>query len=287
MAPTENARFIAEVSSNHHGDLSRCLAFVDAAAAAGCSDVKFQLFKVRELFAPEAIAANPLLLQRVAWELDPAFLAPIAKRCKERHVRFGCTPFHLDAVDQLLPHVDFLKVASYEMIWDDLLVACAKTGKPLVISTGMATMDEIGHAVDVVRSNRCRDLTLLHCVSGYPTPVVEANLAAIATIRDAFGAPTGWSDHSVSGAVLARAIHRWGAVAIEFHLDLDGQGDEFKTGHCWLPADIGSTIRMINDGFLADGNGQKVPASVETFERGWRADPSDGLRPTLPVRRKL
>jgi N-acetylneuraminate synthase len=280
-------RFIAEVSSNHHGDLQRSLEFVDAAADAGCSDVKFQLFRIRELFSPEAFRAKPELLKREAWELDPAFLAPIARRCRERGVGFGCTPFYLEAVDELAPHVDFLKVASYELPWDDLLRACAETGKPVVISTGMATMDEVAHALDVLRAGGCTDPTILHCISGYPTPIPECNLAAIATMRDAFGCSIGWSDHSVSPAVLYRAIHRWGATTIEFHLDLDGMGDEFKTGHCWLPLDIGAVIRTLADGFRADGTGEKGPVPTEAVERGWRADPSDGLRPTLAVRAGL
>lgn len=280
-------RFIAEVSSNHHGSLERSLAFVDAAADAGCTDVKFQLFRIRELFAPEAFRAKPELLKREAWELDPAFLAPIATRCRARQVGFGCTPFYIEAVDQLAPHVDFFKVASYELLWDELLRACAETGKPVIISTGMATIDEIGHALSVLRSGGCTDPMVLHCVSGYPTPIADCNLAAIATMRDTFRCPVGWSDHSVSSAVVHRAIHRWGATTVEFHLDLDGTGDEFKTGHCWLPYDIGSVIRSIADGFAADGDGVKVPAPAERIERGWRADPSDGLRPTLAVRSGL
>lgn len=282
-----SVRFIAEVSSNHHGELSRSLAFVDAAADAGCSDVKFQLFRIRELFAPEAIRAKPELLQRQAWELDPAFLAPIAERCRARSVAFGCTPFYLQAVDQLAPHVDFFKVASYELLWDDLLRACAQTGRPVVLSTGMADLDEVGHAVSVLRSGGCERPTLLHCVSGYPTPIAECNLAAIATLRDAFDCDVGWSDHSVSPAVLYRAIHHWQARVIEFHLDLDGTGDEFKTGHCWLPPAIAAVIQSVTTGFAADGDGRKTAAPIEIVERGWRADPTDGLRPTLAVRSGL
>lgn len=282
-----SVRFIAEVSSNHHGDLARSLAFVDAAAEAGCSDVKFQLFRIRELFAPEALRAKPQLRAREAWELDTAFLPPIAQRCKERGVRFGCTPFYLEAVDELRPYVDFYKVASYELLWDDLLRACAATGKPVIISTGMAVMEEIGHAVDVLRKAGCPRPTVLHCVSGYPTPIEECNLAAIKTMRDAFGCDIGWSDHSVSPEVLSRAIHHWGASTIEFHLDLDGTGDEFKTGHCWLPEAIAPVIAAIADGFRADGDGRKVPVPSELPDRKWRADPSDGLRPMKETRAEL
>lgn len=277
--------FIAEVSSNHSRDLARCLRFVDAAADAGCTAVKFQLFKLRELFAPEAFIAKPHLLQREAWELPEDYLAPIAQRCRARGLRFSCTPFYLAAVDVLTPHVDFFKVASYELLWDGLLAACAASGKPVVLSTGMATLDEIQHAVQVLRDHGCARPTLLHCTSAYPTPYAEANLAAIGTLRQATGCAVGWSDHTVEPGVIHRAIHRHGAEVIEFHFDLDGQGEEFGAGHCWLPETIAPLIRDVQRGLGADGDGVKAPVPSERYDRDWRADPSDGLRPLLATRR--
>ena len=276
--------FIAEVSSNHSQDLGRCLQFIDASAQAGCTAVKFQLFRVRELFAPEAFVAKPHLLDRVQWELPVDFLPALAQRCRARNIAFSCTPFYIEAVAQLAPYVDFYKVASYELLWDDLLAACAATGKPVVLSTGMATLDEIGHAVHTLRQHGCKQPTLLHCTSAYPTPYAEANLAAIETLRQATGCVVGWSDHTVEPAVMQRAIHRWGATVIEFHLDLDGKGEEFATGHCWLPEQIAAVIQDVGKGLQADGDGVKVPVPSELYDRDWRADPSDGLRPLLAIR---
>lgn len=276
--------FIAEVSSNHARDLDRCLRFVDVAADAGCTAVKFQLFKVRELFAPEAFVAKPHLADREAWELPVDYLAPIAQRCRARGLRFSCTPFYLQAVTELAPWVDFYKVASYELLWDDLLAACAATGKPVVLSTGMATLDEIDHAVQVLRDHGCARPTLLHCTSAYPTPCGEANLAAIETLRQATGCEIGWSDHTVEPGVIQRAVHRWGARVIEFHFDLDGQGEEFGAGHCWLPETIAPVIRDVQCAFSADGHGRKEPVPSERYDRDWRADPSDGLRPLRATR---
>ncbi len=125
--------------------------------------------------------------------------------------------------------------SSYELLVTDLLKACAATGKPVVLSTGMATMAEITAAAVTLRDAGARDVTLLHCVSAYPTPAAEANLSAIAAIREATGMPTGWSDHTRRPAVIERAVHRWGAKVVEFHLDLDGKGAEYASGHCWLP----------------------------------------------------
>jgi N-acetylneuraminate synthase len=105
-------QFIAEVSSNHARDLQRCLNFIDASADIGCTAVKFQLFKLRELFSTEALIFKPSLLDREAWELPVEFLPELAKRCQQRQIAFCCTPFYLDAVTELEPFVDFYKIAS-------------------------------------------------------------------------------------------------------------------------------------------------------------------------------
>lgn len=260
------------------------MAFIDAAAASGCQAVKFQLFKIDQLFSPEILSRSEKHRKRKDWELPQEFIPKLAEYCREVAVKFSCTPFFIDAVAELEPYVDFYKIASYELLWDELLTACAKTGKPVILSTGMATMDEIRHAVEVLRRNGCQSPTLLHCTSAYPTPYAEANLAAIATIRQATGCEVGWSDHTVEPAVIYRAIHRWDARVIEFHLDLDGTGEEFRAGHCWLPGKIGEVIRDVAKGFAADGTGAKEPVPSELPDRLWRADPSDGLRPMKGLR---
>lgn len=277
-------RFVAEVSSNHHRDLGRCFEFVDTAVRAGCDAVKFQLFRIDRLFAPEILARSEPHRRRREWELPLEFLAPLAQRCRTRGIQFSCTPFYLEAVEALLPHVDFFKLASYELLWDDLLQACAATGKPLVLSTGMATLAEVSHAVEVIRAAGCQDLTLLHCVSGYPVLPAQCNLAAIETLRQNCGCDAGWSDHSVSPAVIYRAVHAWQAAMIEFHLDLEGDGPEYASGHCWLPQSIATVIETIRQGVGADGNGVKVPMAAEVADRDWRADPQDGLRPLKTIR---
>ena len=277
-------RFVAEVSSNHQQDLTRCLHFIDVAAEIGCDAVKYQLFTVDRMFTPLALTQNAVLRARSAWELPRSFLPSLAAHCHDRGIQFACTPFYLDAVAELQPHVDFYKIASYELLWDDLLQACAATHKPLVLSTGMATMREIDHAVSVLAQADCEDLTLLHCTSAYPTPVQECNLRAIETMQRRWPLPVGWSDHSRSDAVLYRAVHRWQASMVEFHLDLDGTGAEYRMGHCWLPAEIQATIEMIHAGEAADGHGRKEPLPGELPDRDWRRDPVDGLRPLRHVR---
>lgn len=276
--------FVSEVSSNHAKDLERCFQFIDQSARIGCDSVKFQLFRVEELFAPEILEKSKKLRDRKAWELPLSFLPELYKRCMERKVQFSCTPFYLKAVEELFPYVTFYKIASYELLWHDLLAKCARTGKPVVLAAGMATMDEVKRGVDVLRKNKCDDITVLHCVSSYPVKPEECNLAAMETMRKAFGVKIGWSDHSVNAGVISRAVNRYGADMVEFHLDLEGAGAEFAAGHCWLPDSMGRTIREIRDGLNADGDGIKRPVQAEIPDVAWRADPSDGLRPLKRTR---
>lgn len=284
--------FISEVSSNHHQDIERCFKFIDVSAEVGCSAVKFQLFKIDQLFAAEVLTHPKFQNKKRDWELPLEFIPELKRRCLERGVQFGCTPFYLDAVSELEPYVDFYKIASYELNWTELVRRCAKTKKPLVVSTGMSTFDEIDQTVQVAIDSGCMDLTVLHCVSGYPTPIDEANLAVLATYAERYQQKSipikfGWSDHSRSAAVLYRAIHKWNASMIEFHLDLDQQGEEYQTGHCWLPEEIKPVIDNIRLGFVADGSKEKGPSAIELAERPWRADPEDGLRPIKSYRNKL
>jgi N-acetylneuraminate synthase len=279
--------FISEVSSNHSRDLDRCLEFVDISAEIGFDAVKFQLFKIDQLFSIEAIQSKPELLDRKAWELPREFIPEIKKRCDQKGIQLGCTPFYLDAVTYLKQYVDFFKIASYELLWDDLLVKCCNTNKPLIISTGMATMDEIDHAVQVAKQNDCSDLSVLHCVSSYPVPDHSINLGAINSMKEYFSLPIGWSDHSNQISVVVAAVLQWNASIVEMHLDLDGEGAEFGPGHCWLPSDAAMAIDICRKADTYNSLAEKKPADIENEERLWRADPSDGLRPMLIKRSEI
>lgn len=276
--------FIAEASSNHGRDLARALAFVDAAAEAQADAVKFQLFRIDRLFSPEILAKSAVHRARKDWELPLAFLAPIAEHCEQRGITFSCTPFYREAVEELRPYVAFYKIASYELMVTDLLQACAATGKPVVLSCGMATLEEICAAAETLKNAGAQDITLLHCVSAYPTPAAQANLSAIEVIRAATGCKVGWSDHTRRPSVIERAVHHWNAEVVEFHLDLDGEGAEYAAGHCWLPEEIAPVIARIREGFGADGYGEKALQPAESADRDWRADPSDGMRPLKHLR---
>ena len=284
--------FIAEISSNHvttseGPDLSRALKLVEAAAACGANSVKVQLFSIDKLFAPEIVANSPVHQERRNWELPAEFLPDLYRRAHELGLQFGVTPFDLDSLAQALPWCDFLKIASYEMGWPDLLKACAQSGKPTVLSTGMTYLREVRAAVRLYQAESgAGPLTLLHCVSAYPTPVAAANLLAIDKMRRSLGLPCGWSDHSHDPAVILAAALRHQAAMIEFHFDLDESGVEFAPGHCWLPGEIKPLIDLVRQAVAASGDGIKRPQPCEMAERDWRADPEDGLRPLKKTRKK-
>ena len=285
-------RFIAEISSNHNGDLKRCLDLIRAAAACDCWGVKFQLFRIEHLFAPEILQISETHRRRRRWELPWHFLPDLASCARDEGLAFGCTPFHLEAVDTLRPHLDFLKVASYELPWLDLIRKCGETGLPLMMSCGMANETEIIQAVNAASAAGVEDLTVFHCVSNYPVAAADCNLAAIGTLKELLGGnfpqgKVGWSDHSVDPAVVSRAVDHWKCDAVEFHFDLEGKGDEFGAGHCWLPQQIQTLIhgQKYESDLQCDGSAHLVPTNSEQDERLWRADPSDGLRPTQAVRK--
>ncbi|MGB2806134.1 MAG: N-acetylneuraminate synthase family protein [Sedimentisphaerales bacterium] len=286
-----DVEFVAELSSNHNKDIDRCIRFIETAKAIGCDAVKFQLFQISQLFTPELLNNRADLRRRAAWELPLEFLPRLYEKCKQEKIRFSCTPFYLEAVEELRPYVDFYKVASYELLWTDILKCCCLTHLPIVISTGMANIDETDQAMRVVSSCGAKEVTLLHCVSNYPAVPQQCNLAAIKTMRDRYGGSVGWSDHSVNASVIYRAVYKWNASMVEFHLDIDGKGEEYKGGHCWLPHEISPVIDDIRNGTgrdkaytSADGSGIKQPSESEMIEREWRADPCDGLRPLRVTR---
>jgi sialic acid synthase SpsE len=280
-------KFIAEVSSNHHRDLDRCIEFIETAARIGCDAVKFQLFKIEELFSEEILKQSEAHRRRKQWELPIEFLPMLRESCDINKIEFSCTPFYLEAVKELSPYVHFFKIASYELLWTDLLIECAKSQLPVILSTGMATIEEVDKAIATLQNNGCKDITLLHCVSAYPTPIDECNLAVLGEFRSRYQVKIGWSDHSVSPAVLNRAIHKWQADVIEFHIDLDKEGYEYAAGHCWLPQQIQPIIQDSKNINIIDGNPIKKFVDSEAADRQWRADPKDGLRPFIAIRKSF
>jgi len=280
--------FIAEISSNHNANLKRCLKFVDIAKKIGCDAVKFQLFKIDQLFHPSILKKRKDIKLRKNWELPIKFLKKISNHCKKRKILFGCTPFYLDAVDQLYPYIDFYKIASYELLWDELFIKCIKKKKPIIFSTGMANKNEITKKIKLFKKHKYKNYSILHCVSSYPAPLNTINLNSINYLRKITNnsIKIGWSDHTKNSGVIYKAIFHHNADIIEFHIDLDKKGKEFKFNHCWLPNEMQEIINVVKKEKIISGKFKKTVSVAEKDEKNWRADKYDGLRPLRKVRKK-
>lgn len=280
---------IAEVSSNHSRSLERCIHFVERAKQCGFDAIKFQLFRIDELFIKEVLDRSAKHAARRQWEFPREFLKPLREACNRYNIKLGITPFYLDAVEEAVDYVDFFKVASYELMWLNLHEAIMSHNKPTIISTGMAKLDEVMGVKKLYDANGfdAKKLTFLHCESNYPANIQTINLEAINTMRRALGCDVGWSDHTKDIDVVCNAIFGFGATTVEMHFDLDGTGEEAAGGHCWLPTDIEALTKKIQKFSDMQGDGVKEPAISELNERNWRADPSDGLRPTKKIRNNL
>ena len=275
-------QFISEISSNHNSNLKRSLKLINVSSKIGFDIVKFQLFKIDKLFSKEILFKSKNHRDRKKWELKEKYIPILAKECKKNKIKFCVTPFYLEAVDIIKPYVDFIKIASYEILWEDLLIKCAKTKKPIIISTGMANMKEVINAIKILKKNGAKKIIILHCVSNYPAKLKSLNLSAISTLRKKTKLDIGWSDHSAKSLVVYKAIQKWKASFVELHIDLDGKGFEYKSGHCWLPKNAKELINFVKQDKLVDGNGKKKPNLAEKNERKFRADNIDGM---IPIKR--
>ncbi|MGE5506654.1 MAG: pseudaminic acid synthase [Actinomycetota bacterium] len=230
VGPGHPPYVIAEMSGNHNGDLNRALALIDAAKAAGADAVKLQTYTADTMtidhHGPGFDIEGGLWHGRNLYELYHEAHTPWDwhPRLFEHGRRIGITvfstPFDSTAVAFLEElNTPAYKIASFEVIDLPLIEEVARTGKPIVMSTGMATDAEIAEALETIRSHGGSQVVLLHCVSGYPTPVAEINLRRIAALAERFGVSVGLSDHTMGTAVPVAAV-ALGAVMIEKHFTL-------------------------------------------------------------------
>jgi N,N'-diacetyllegionaminate synthase len=267
---------IAEAGVNHNGDLGAAIALVDAAADAGADAVKFQTFDPSALAASSAPLADyqeaageresqRTMLDRLRLP-DEAF-ARLAEHAAARGITFLSTPFDERSADLLAAiGVPAFKVGSGELTNLPFLSSLAARGLPLLLSTGMSTMDEIVDAVAAVSSAGAPPLALLHCVSSYPTPADQANLRAIATLRERLDLPIGYSDHCVEPEVTLAAV-ALGAVIVERHFTLDRSAPGPDHALSLEPAELADLVRSIRLVEASLGDGEKVPQDVEMNTR--------------------
>jgi N-acetylneuraminate synthase len=271
---------IAEAGVNHNGSADLALDLVDAAARAGADAVKFQTFDPERLVArgtPTAEyqaancgAADQLEMLR-ALELPKDAYPALVRRCAERGIEFMSTPFDVESAQMLAQlGVARLKVGSGDLTSLPFLEALAALRLPLILSTGMATLDEAREAIHTVRAAWGDDalastpeaLTLLHCTSNYPAKPADVNLAAMATMARALDVPVGYSDHT-EGIAVAIAAAALGATVIEKHLTLDKSlpGPDHRAS--LDPDEFAAMVEGIRTIGAAMGTGEKAPAASE------------------------
>ena len=268
---------IAEAGVNHNGDVKLACQLVDTAADAGAGAVKFQTFVADEV----AIAAAPkVAYQKCAagddesqremlrqLELSSDDFRTIRDRCNDRGICFLSSPFDRTSVDLLTELlVPAFKVGSGELTNHPLLTYIASKRKPIILSTGMSDLDEVSAAVDVIRLAGIDQIVLLHCVSSYPANIDVCNLRAMATLRDRFDVPVGFSDHTLGNEAALAAV-ALGASVIEKHLTLDKdmKGPDHKAS-C-EPDELKVLIRQIRTIEQALGDGVKKPLACEAENR--------------------
>ncbi|BDU75233.1 N-acetylneuraminate synthase [Mesoterricola sediminis] len=264
---------IAEAGVNHGGRLDQALALVDAAAEAGADAVKFQTFRADRLVTAEAPKARyqarntgdeggqlPMLR---ALELDEATHRALQARCRERGILFLSTPFEETSAD-LLERLDLpaFKVPSGEITNLPFLAHLARKGRPILLSTGMATLGEVERALAALREAGDPPVALLHCVSAYPTSPADANLRAMGTLRAAFQVPVGYSDHT-QGLEVPLAAVALGACVLEKHFTLDRRLPGPDQPASLEPDELAAMVRGVRTVEAALGHGRKEPAPCE------------------------
>lgn len=277
-------RIVAEIGSNHCGSLPLALSHIEAAGGAGCTGVKFQLF------TPELLDSRRNVREEMArWAL-PAEWLPLLQNCAHRNLlEISCSPFDLGAVKRIANYVDALKISAYDLTYDELVGAAARTGLPLILSTAMATWAEIGHALSIVEcsqptaieSNRLASLlprfgkrartaiTLLHGVAQYAARTQDMNMAVLPEMRVRFPrCGVGISDHTLTGTAAIMSVGL-GGVMIEKHFKLSDAIVSPDSGHSITPLQMQKLVDAITEAGLAVGSKEKggpLPCEMPLFE---------------------
>lgn len=270
--------FIAEAGVNHNGDVEQGKKLVEAAAQAGADAVKFQTFSADRLVTEDSRKAEYQqestdtdesqyeMLERLA--LSQANQQTIKAYCESHDITFLSTPFDPESanvLDQL--DVAAFKIGSGELNNYPLLDHIASFGRPMIISTGMGTMDEVETAVKTIReSDQAVNLALLHCTSAYPTELADVNLRAMNRMADRFDVPVGYSDHTTTPETPAFAVAA-GAVIVEKHFTLDSSLSGPDHAASLEPDELERAVKLARQAATTRGSSEKRPVAAELDNR--------------------
>lgn len=270
---TKKIYIIAEAGVNHNGSIETAKKMISAAKNAGVDAIKFQTFNTDLLVTKTAQKARYQkvnteteesqyrMLKKL--ELTKENYCELKKLCQEFDIEFMSTPFDLESIAMLEEiGVDKYKLPSGEITNYPYLVKLAGTRKPVILSTGMCTLEDISAAIKVLNDNGANCLTLLHCTTEYPAPFAEVNLRAMITMKEKFGLDVGYSDHT-KGIEIPIAAAAMGACVIEKHFTLDKNMEGPDHQASLEPGELAAMVRAVRNVEAAMGNGVKKPSESE------------------------
>lgn len=264
---------IAEAGVNHNGDRDLAKKLIEEAARAGADAVKFQTYRTENLVCRNAKKAEYqtrtteesesqfAMLKKL--ELTEDVHKELIDHCKQCGIQFMTTPFDEESLRFVMDlGIEPLKISSGEVTNYPFLKKVGATGKPVILSTGMSTLQEVQEAVRVLQQNGSGKVTVLHCNTEYPTPVEDVNLKAMQTLKETLGTDIGYSDHTL-GIEVPIAAAALGAVVIEKHFTLDKNMEGPDHRASLEPEELKAMVQAIRNIEKALGNGEKVPSASE------------------------
>ncbi|WP_188007639.1 pseudaminic acid synthase [Photobacterium damselae] len=264
IGPDYPPYIIAELSANHNGDINRAFQIMEEAKKAGADAIKLQTYThdtiTIDCNSEEFQIHGGLWDGQTLYELYKGAHMPwewhelLFEKARELGITIFSSPFDFSAVD-LLEKLDApaYKIASFEVIDLPLIKRVAQTGKPMIISTGMADEEEIAEAIKTAKDNGCQELVVLHCVSGYPAPAEQYNLRTIADIAERFNVLSGLSDHTIDNATAVTSV-ALGACLIEKHVTMDRNGGGADDSFSLEPPELKALCQDAKTAWLALGN---------------------------------
>lgn len=277
IGPDHPPYIVAELSGNHQGSIEQALELIDAAAATGAEAIKIQTYRADTITlkhdGPEFLLKKGLWANRTLYDLYEEAYTPwewhaaLFERAKAHGVTLFSSPFDNTAVDLLEAlNCPAYKIASYEITDIGLIKRVTATGKPIIISTGLATLDEIEEAVEAVHDAGGKELIVLHCISGYPTPIEDCNLNTISDLQQRFSFPIGLSDHTIDQTASVTSV-ALGARLIEKHFTLDKNNGSVDAAFSLNPDEFKELVYQADRAYKALG---KIDYSIKASEADGR-----------------